>query len=105
MPNMILEAASTGIPVVASCVGGVSDVINEKTGFLIRDIEDASLYAKAIRCVLDNPTEAESLALAARQYVESEHTQATFESALLNTGGYFSDDALPPCEQNSSCGV
>jgi glycosyltransferase involved in cell wall biosynthesis len=30
MPNMILEAASTGIPLVASCVGGVSDVINEK---------------------------------------------------------------------------
>ena len=89
MPNMILEAISAGIPVVASCVGGVSDAINEKTGFLIRDIEDVSLYVKAIRYALENPSEAERLALAARKYVETEHTLAVFESGLFSSEGYF----------------
>lgn len=90
MPNMILEAVSAGIPVVASCVGGVSDVVNEKTGFLIRDIEDVSLYVKAIRYALENPSEAERLALAARKYVETEHTPAIFESELFSSEGYLS---------------
>jgi hypothetical protein len=42
--------------------------------------------------VLENKEEAENLALVARQYVESEHTQAAFELNLLNTEGYFSNN-------------
>lgn len=101
-PTMVIAAALASIPVVASCVGGVGDIINEKTGFPVRDIEDISLYAKAIRYALENPSEAERLALAAKQYVESEHTQAAFELALLNTEGYFSSNVLS-CKEESPC--
>lgn len=97
-PTMVIASALASIPMVASCVGGVGDIVNEKTGFPIRDIEDASLYATAIRYALKNPSEAESLALAARKYVESEHAPSAFELALFNTEGYFNCNALPPLE-------
>lgn len=101
-PTMIIAAALASIPVVASCVGGVGDIINEKTGFPVRDIEDISLYAKAIRYALENPSEAERLALAARKYVQSEHTQTMFELAVFNTEGYFSCDSLT-CAEDYPC--
>jgi|WetSurSiteA1Bulk_404760.scaffolds.fasta_scaffold00392_2 glycosyltransferase involved in cell wall biosynthesis len=88
-PTIVIAAALASIPIVASCVGGVGDIINEKTGFPIRDIEDVSLYVKTIQYALENPSEAENLALAAKKYVESEHAQATFELNLFNTEGYF----------------
>jgi glycosyltransferase involved in cell wall biosynthesis len=103
-PTIIIAAALASIPIVASCVGGISDIINEKTGFPIQDIEDVSLYAKAIRYALENPSEAESLALAAKKYVENEHAPLKFELTLFNTEGYFSGDSLS-CDKDSSCGV
>lgn len=103
-PTILIAAAFASIPIVASCVGGVGDIINEKTGFPIRDIEDVSLYVKAIRYMLDNPSEAENLACAARNYVKNEHLQSTFESTILNTKDYFSCDPLL-YKEDSPCGV
>jgi glycosyltransferase involved in cell wall biosynthesis len=90
-PTIIIAAAFASIPVVASCVGGVGDIVNEKTGFPIHDIENVSLYVNAIRYVLDNPEEAENMASVAKKYIENEHSQTTFELNLLNTEGYLSD--------------
>jgi glycosyltransferase involved in cell wall biosynthesis len=105
-PTIVIAAALAAIPIVASCVGGVGDLINEKTGFPIRDIEDVSLYAAAIRYVLEHPAEAESLAFAAKKYVESEHTQAAFELALFNTEDYFNNNSsLLSSEGVSPCAV
>ena len=103
-PTIIIAAAFASIPIVASCVGGVGDIVNEKTGFPIHDIENISLYVNAIRYVLDNPEEAENMAIAAKKYVDKEHSQATFELALLNTEGYFSGDSLL-CIDDSLCSV
>ena len=89
-PTIIIAAALAVIPIVASSVGGVGDIINEKSGFPVCDIENASAYVKEILYVLDNPAEAQTRAQAARRYVEVEHAQQSFESHLLNTPGYCS---------------
>lgn len=49
VPNVILEAAASGLPIVASNDGGVSEfIIDKKTGILVKDKNDVDLYVEAI---------------------------------------------------------
>ena len=65
MPNVILEAATIGLPIVASDIGGVGDFVkNGKTGLLVKDILNADEYAQAIKKLASDPA-------MARRFVES----------------------------------
>jgi len=56
MPNVLLEAASEGLPIVAPAhVGGLSELLDESTAFCVSDENDAESYVKAMRDVLTNP--------------------------------------------------
>ncbi len=54
MPMVLLEALAAGVPVVASRVPGVEDVISQEVGQLVPPGEPASL-ARAITSVLEDP--------------------------------------------------
>ena len=63
LPNVILEAMAAGLPVVASRVGGVPELIDEKSGIMVSP-EDPQALAKGIdellnsswdeKCIADN---------------------------------------------------
>ncbi len=62
-----LEAAACGVPVVASAVGGLLTLVDDgTTGFLVRGRAPEE-FAKAIARILDEPTLAESMGLAAAE--------------------------------------
>ena len=49
MPNMLLEAAAKGLPIIAPNVGGIGDFVRDgKTGLLIDDCQDIDAYVAAI---------------------------------------------------------
>ena len=52
VPNVILEAMSTGKPVVATSVGGIPEVVTDDTGLLVRP-GDIEALAEAMRRVLE----------------------------------------------------
>ncbi|GAB7080031.1 hypothetical protein JCM14635_17040 [Megalodesulfovibrio paquesii] len=55
MPNVILEAMATGLPVVATDVGGVGEMVVEgETGFLVPPGDDAALAERLIRLAGDS---------------------------------------------------
>lgn len=55
MPNSVLEAGSYKIPVVASAVGGLPDLIDHnKNGLLVYDISNANEYAELIKQLSNN---------------------------------------------------
>lgn len=57
LPLAILEAMATGIPVVATDVGGVRDLVrHEETGLLVPPEEPAALAAALVRVLGDRPT-------------------------------------------------
>ena len=62
LPVVVLEAFASGITVVASCVGGTSDIIrNGENGFLV-PYEDVEGFANKFLCLLDNDLLREELA-------------------------------------------
>jgi glycosyltransferase involved in cell wall biosynthesis len=52
LPNVVLEAMACGLPVVASCVGGVPEIVREGVNGLLTAAGDESALAAALRQAL-----------------------------------------------------
>jgi glycosyltransferase involved in cell wall biosynthesis len=73
-PVALIEAMAAGVPVVATDVGGVADVVQPgRTGRLVPPRDPAAL-AEAIQGVLDRPEQAAAQAAEARALVLERHT-------------------------------
>jgi glycosyltransferase involved in cell wall biosynthesis len=69
-PLALLEAMAAGVPVVATRVGGVAELVPEGTGLLVAPGDPAALAA-AIGRLLDDPALARAQAEAARRHAEA----------------------------------
>jgi glycosyltransferase involved in cell wall biosynthesis len=52
IPTILIELAALGVPIVASAVGGVPEVIDETTGWPLDETATAEDYARAINAML-----------------------------------------------------
>ena len=86
MPNAVLEAMASGLPVIASRIAGNEDlVVHEKTGLLVES-EKPQLLRAALYDLIQNPSRAQRMGAASRQRVEeffSWENTATQYAALL----------------------
>lgn len=87
-PTMVIAAALASIPIVASGVGGVVDIVTDARGYPVTNVESIESYVELIREVLANPMAAEARGALAREYVRSEHSDTAFANALINVPGY-----------------
>ena len=72
-PNVILEAMAAGLPVVASNVGGVPDIVRDgETGRLVEPGDHEAL-ADAVLDILNDETRAGLMGRLARNVVRGEH--------------------------------
>ncbi len=71
MPVSVLEAGAFGLPVVATAVGGIPDLLRDgETGLLVPDGDTAAMVA-AVRRLLDEPALVERLSRNGRALAES----------------------------------
>lgn len=74
LPNVMLEAMATGLPVIGTIVGGIPEVItHEKTGLLV-NAKDPEALANRIRLLLDDEQMAKKIGIAGRNRVVHEHS-------------------------------
>ena len=95
-PNGAIEAMAAGLPVVASDVGGLRDLIDDgRTGLLVPPANPEALAA-AIESLVADPARAAALGAAARDEIESRYSfermlrdfDALYQSAVRATHGW-----------------
>lgn len=78
VPSQLLEVAMTGVPVVASLVGGVGEVLHESDSWPVEQWEDPGAYVAALREVLADPDAARQRAAALRERLLRERTEEDY---------------------------
>jgi glycosyltransferase involved in cell wall biosynthesis len=72
LPNVIIEAQLAGLPVVATCVGGVPELVTEGVTGCLAPAGDAAALAAAMHRVMAMPlAQRQALGVAARQSVRT----------------------------------
>jgi glycosyltransferase involved in cell wall biosynthesis len=92
MPNVILESASMGLPIIASSVGGIPEfIINDKTGILVKNISDVDEYCKAIAKYIETDTLGQTYAKNALKQIATHYSREQYKSSvesMLESLGY-----------------
>lgn len=79
LPNVLLECMGNGLPAIASNVGGVAEIVNSETGWLVGDRNDAEAFKDAISRVLRRREAIREKGLAAQRLIETRHTWEDFK--------------------------
>lgn len=88
LPNAILEYMAAGLPVVATDVGGVSELVEDgMTGYLIRDRTPGAVAAPIIRLLADGTLRATM----GRMSLERGRTQFDMDAAVKRLEGFYID--------------
>jgi glycosyltransferase involved in cell wall biosynthesis len=81
-PMSLLQAMAAGVPVVATAVGGVPEIVSERTAQLV-PAGDEDALAAAITRLLDDPWLAREQAAAARRLVQDRFDASQNADAML----------------------
>jgi glycosyltransferase involved in cell wall biosynthesis len=87
MPICLMEAASCGVPVVATCVGGIPEMVCEGITGLLRKPGDPKGIADALELVLTDNESRQKMAMLARARAEERFSVIRQVDALMQVWG------------------
>lgn len=96
LPYAVLEAMEAGIPVVASDVGAIPEMIRDGTDGVIIPARDADALTAAVRRVVENPALATSLARSARHRVAARYSLESVWSTWTDVYRSLADNGRAP---------
>jgi glycosyltransferase involved in cell wall biosynthesis len=84
VPSILLEVAMTGVPIVGSLVGGTGEVLSKADSWPVEDIDNAHDYVSGVRAVLADRAEARRRALALRERLLGQRSEAAFAEQVAD---------------------
>lgn len=89
LPNVLLEAISLGLPVVASNVGGIGELIqHKKTGFLIDPYDDIDKYVSCLQKIYNDRSVLAAMVDSASELIAIRHCWDSFYKDIKNIPYY-----------------
>lgn len=85
VPNLLIEVAGLGIPLLGTNKCGGSQILNENTGYVVNDINNVNEYVDRINELLSDRSKSERKAYYSRQLVLNERTEDNFHKTLINS--------------------
>lgn len=82
LPTTLIELGAMGMPIVASAVGGVPELVDTSTGWPVNPSDGLDGYQAALRDMLKDKDDRRSRALALQARVASRHGFETFCAEL-----------------------
>ncbi len=84
-PVSVMEAASCGIPLIATAVGGNKEIVNAENGFLLNPNPSAQEIAQAFFSMIDNPENIDHRRAASRAvWNEKYNSEQNFEKFVMS---------------------
>ena len=81
LPNILLEAASEGIPIISSSVGGIGSFLNDENSWLVRN-NDEEEFSDVIQKAFNNKELTYKKAKEAKRLIDQRHSEEIFEKTL-----------------------
>lgn len=82
IPNILIEVAKAGLPVVASDIGGISELIKDNHSGIMVDLEDVRGYVKGLNFYRSNPEKAKKFAKNLQKTLKDQHSWREFEEKV-----------------------
>lgn len=84
IPNTLLEVGAAGVPIVASAVGAIPDLLGDsgERAILVDNPESAIEFAAAIRTVVANESLASSLAAGLSRHLSTNHSRMSYSETV-----------------------
>jgi glycosyltransferase involved in cell wall biosynthesis len=83
MPNAVLEAMASGLPILATRIAGNEELVSEETGVLV-PTEDVEALAAALTSLIPNASLRQQMGAAARKRVEAQYSWRKVARAYLD---------------------
>ncbi|MBA2632968.1 MAG: glycosyltransferase [Chloroflexi bacterium] len=83
LPTVLVEAGTLGLPVIASAVGGIPDLLGDGRGTVLPDVS-AEAVARAVTHFIEHRNEAQTAADRLQRYVREEHDVDRNAARLLD---------------------
>jgi glycosyltransferase involved in cell wall biosynthesis len=80
LPNVVIEAGAYGMPIVASAVDGIPELLDDTTGWPVQAVNDVQAYVSAIRDMLSDDDERISRAERLYRRVGERHVRARYRA-------------------------
>ena len=82
LPTILLDMAAAGVPIVAPNVGGIAEMLDASTGWLVEDYQDVEGYGAALTQMAANPTDARARVEALRTRLESQFASEGYINSI-----------------------
>ncbi len=90
LPNALLAAAAAGLPIIAPAIGGIGELVDRETGWLISDHRNPVAYLAALNEIRRSPEEAVRRCLAMRERLDQFHTWQSYHKELSTEPSFLS---------------